>query len=76
MTSSSPPNICHYSSLIGFYYQHGIGCKVESKTFFNVVKNNQKVGSNQIDEAITFYDNDIKKLNEIILQYFYSIFLY
>src|SRR4051812_7715674 len=78
MTSNSP-NICYYSSLIGFFYQHGIGCKVDKvkayETLSNAVENNQKVESS-FDEDVTFCDDDIKRLNEIILQYFYSLMLY
>src|SRR3954454_11932166 len=81
--TSSPQNICCYSSLIGFFYQHGIGCEVDKikafETFSNAVNNNQNVESTHFsfDEAITtFCNDDIKKLNEITLQYFYSIFLY
>ena len=85
MTSNSQ-NIFCYSSLIGFFYQHGIGCEVDEikalEIFSNSVKNNQKsilkhdFLSNQMNETVTFFNDDIKKLNEIILQYFYSLFLY
>ncbi|RIA89665.1 hypothetical protein C1645_186218 [Glomus cerebriforme] len=81
MTSSSQ-NIFCYSSLIGYFYQCGIGCKVDKaralEIFSNAIKYDQKVESNQfsydqMNETIT---DDIKKLNEIILQYFYSLILY
>ncbi|RIA81847.1 hypothetical protein C1645_836295 [Glomus cerebriforme] len=84
MTSTSQ-NIFYYSSLIGYFYQRGIGCKVnEAKTleiFSNAFKYIQKTGSNQFllnnkNEAIIFCNNDIKKLNEMILLYFYSLFFY
>ncbi len=84
MTSNSQ-NIFCYSSLIGFFYQHGIGCEVDEvkafEIFSNSVKNNQKEILNQFsfdqkNDAITFCNDDIKKLDKIILQYFYSLFLY
>ncbi|CAB4391868.1 unnamed protein product [Rhizophagus irregularis] len=72
-------HIFYYSSLIGIFYQYGIGCEVDeikaSKIFFNTVKNNQKViVPDQFTFDISFFD--IKELNEIITQYFYSLFLY
>jgi TPR repeat protein len=85
MTSNSQ-NIIHYSSLIGYFYQHGISCEVDEikafEIFSNAVKNNQKAlleqfSLDQNNETITFFCNDdIKELNEIITQYFYSLFLY
>jgi len=85
MTSNSQ-NISCYSSLIGFFYQHGIGCEIDKikafEIFSNAVKNNNhKIKSNlfsfnQKNDDITFYNDDIKKLNEIIIKYFYSLFLY
>ncbi|CAB4494968.1 unnamed protein product [Rhizophagus irregularis] len=78
MTNNLQP-IFYYSSLIGIFYQYGIGCEVDeikaSKIFFNTVKNNQKViVPDQFTFDISFFD--IKELNEIITQYFYSLFLY
>ena len=68
MTSSSQ-NIFSYSSLIGFFYQHGIGCEADEikafEIFSNAFKNNHKTSS-----------DDTKNLNEVITQYFYSLFLY
>ncbi len=67
-----------------FFYQHRIGCKADEikafEIFSNAVKNNQKAVLNQFsfdqkNETIIFYNDDIKK-NKIILQYFYSLFLY
>ncbi|CAB4391866.1 unnamed protein product [Rhizophagus irregularis] len=84
MTSNSQ-NIFYYSSLIGFFYQNGIGCEVDEikafEIFSNSVKNNQKALLNhftfdQKNESISFCNDDIKELNEIITQYFYSLFLY
>ena len=50
MTNNSQ-NIVHFSSLIGFFYQHGIGCKADEikafEIFSNAVKNNQKAVLNQ-----------------------------
>ncbi|RIA81922.1 hypothetical protein C1645_881328 [Glomus cerebriforme] len=83
MTSSSQ-NIFCYSSLIGYFFQHGIGCEVNKakalEIFSDAIKYIQKEETNQLsfdqkNEAIIFCD-DTKKLNEIILQYFYSLFLY
>ncbi|GBC03074.1 hypothetical protein RclHR1_04980019 [Rhizophagus clarus] len=69
-------NIFYYSSLIGFFYQYGIGCEIDkikaSDIFFNTVKNN----SNQVSLITSCDDYDIKELNNIISRYFYSIFLY
>ncbi|RIA81921.1 hypothetical protein C1645_836180 [Glomus cerebriforme] len=74
-----------YLSLIGYFYQHGIGCEaVEIKAFevfSNAIKSNQKIESNQLsfiqeNDTIIFCKDIIKKLIEIILQYFYSLFLY
>jgi len=86
MTSNSQNNFC-YSSLIRFFYQRGIGCEVDeikaSEIFSNAVKNNRKEELNQFsldqqNESIATFcnDNHIKKLNKVILQYFYSLFLY
>jgi TPR repeat protein len=78
MTSNSQ-NIYYYSSLIGFFYQNGIGCNVDKikayEIFSNAVKNvhQSKSQSNQENEIIFFAKNNI---NEIIAQYFYSLFLY
>ena len=49
--------------------------------FSKTVKNNQKVGPtqlsyNQKDDSINFCNYDIKKLNEMISQYLYSILFY
>ncbi|GBB88414.1 hypothetical protein RclHR1_00150010 [Rhizophagus clarus] len=84
--TNNPKNIMCCSSLIGYFYQHGIGCKVDEikafEIFSNVIKNNQNVLLDQVpfidqkNETIIFLDNDIKELNEIIAQYFISIFLY
>ncbi|EXX63915.1 uncharacterized protein OCT59_008789 [Rhizophagus irregularis] len=74
-----------YSSLIGYFYQHGIGCKIDEirafEIYSNAVKNNQKTlfdqfSFDQKNESIIFHNDDIKELNGIIAQYFYSIFLY
>ncbi|RIA81657.1 hypothetical protein C1645_836628 [Glomus cerebriforme] len=76
---NSSQNIICYSSLIGYFYQRGIGCEVNEanafEIFFNAIKYDQKVESDQFsfDEDIP---DDIKKLNKIILQYFYSLLLY
>ncbi|GET02288.1 Sel1-like repeat protein [Rhizophagus clarus] len=84
MTNNSQ-NIFCFSSLIGFFYQHGIGCEIDeikaSKIFSNIVKNNQQEILNQFsfdqkNEIINFYNEDIKELNKIISQYFYSLLLY
>ncbi|EXX57741.1 uncharacterized protein OCT59_028835 [Rhizophagus irregularis] len=83
--TSNSKNIFCYSSLIGFFYQYGIGCEIDkikaSEIYFNVVKNNQKETLNQIifnekNETIIFCNDDIKELNEIIIKYLYSLFLY
>ncbi|CAG8533330.1 3837_t:CDS:2 [Rhizophagus irregularis] len=66
MTSNSQ-NIFYYSSLIGFFYQNGIGCEVDEikafEIFSNSVKNNQKALLNhftfdQKNESIKFEDGD------------------
>jgi TPR repeat protein len=84
LTSNSQNIIC-YSSLIGFFYQYGIGCEVDEikafEIYSNTIKNDHKSILNQFsfyqkNETIIFYNDDIKKLNEIITQYFYSLFLY
>ncbi|RIA81849.1 hypothetical protein C1645_700528 [Glomus cerebriforme] len=81
MTSSSQ-NIFCYSSLIGYFYQHGIGCEVnEAKAFeifSNAIKYIQKTESNKFsfDQNNKTTTDDIEKLNEIVLQYFYSLFIY
>ncbi|CAB4494969.1 uncharacterized protein OCT59_008795 [Rhizophagus irregularis] len=89
MTNNSQ-NIFCYTSLIGIFYQCGIGCEVDKikalNIFFNAVKNNQKAildqfSFDQKNETIcfrndSFYNNDIKELNEIITQYFYSLLIY
>ncbi|RIA80425.1 hypothetical protein C1645_838719 [Glomus cerebriforme] len=85
MTSNSQ-NIFYYSSLIGYFYQYGIGCLINKtkafEIFSNFIKDNQKVESNQFtldqkNETNNFCnDDDIRKLNKIVLQYFYSLFLY
>ncbi|CAB4391859.1 unnamed protein product [Rhizophagus irregularis] len=84
MTNNSE-NIFCYSSLIGFYYQYGIGCEINKikayEVFFNAVKNNQKVildqfSFDQKNETIIFCNDDIKELNELVLPYFYCLFLY
>ncbi|RIA81846.1 hypothetical protein C1645_836294 [Glomus cerebriforme] len=84
MTCNSQ-NIFCYSSLIGYFYQHGIGCEANEikafEVFSNAIKSNQKIESNQFsfiqeNDTIIFCKDIIKKLNEIILQYFYSLFLY
>ncbi len=70
-----------------FFNQRGIGCEVDeikaSEIFSNAVKNNRKEELNQFsldqqNESIATFcnDNHIKKLNKVILQYFYSLFLY
>ncbi|CAG8684704.1 14621_t:CDS:2, partial [Rhizophagus irregularis] len=60
MTNNLQP-IFYYSSLIGIFYQYGIGCEVDeikaSKIFFNTVKNNQKViVPDQFTFDISFFD--------------------
>ncbi|GBB86631.1 hypothetical protein RclHR1_01300016 [Rhizophagus clarus] len=85
MTNNSQ-YVFYYSSLIGYFYQHGIGCEIDEdkalEIFSNAVNNNRKAKSSNLsfdqkNEIITCCnDDDIKKLNEIILQYFYSLFLY
>ena len=78
-------NYQNFSSLIGFFYQHGIGCKADKikalEIYSESAENNLKevskyFSSDQKYEGFTFCDDDIKKLNRIILQYFYSLFLY
>jgi TPR repeat protein len=77
---------CH-SSLIGFFYQHGIGCEIDNNKAFEIFSNSikRKYESNQEGASDFYYygNNDTSKLvnntnelNEIILQYFYIIFLY
>jgi TPR repeat protein len=82
---NNPENIFYYSSLIGFFYQHGIGCEVDEikafEIFSNAVKNNQKAvleqfSFDQKNEIISFFNDEIEELNELILQYFYCLFLY
>ncbi|GBB84521.1 hypothetical protein RclHR1_01110006 [Rhizophagus clarus] len=72
MTSDSK-NMTSYSSLIGFFYQYGIGCEVDEikafETYFNVVKNNK-------NETNNICNDKVKELNEIVTQYFYSMLLY
>jgi TPR repeat protein len=84
MTSTSQ-NILYYSSLIGFFYQHGIGCEIDKvkalEIYFNTIKNNQTAILNQFtfdekNETIFFCNDDIKELNGMITQYFHSLFLY
>ncbi|RIA85203.1 hypothetical protein C1645_808392 [Glomus cerebriforme] len=84
MTSCSQ-NIFYHSSLIGYFYQHGIGCEVNEikafEIFSNAIKSIQKTELNQLsfdqyNETLSFCNDDIKKLNNIVLQYFYSLFLY
>jgi TPR repeat protein len=83
-TINSQPNFS-YSSLIGIFYQYGIGCEVNKikafEIFSNAVKNNQKeilkkFSFDQKNETIIFCDDSIKELNEVITQYFYSLYLY
>ncbi|GBB88416.1 hypothetical protein RclHR1_00150012 [Rhizophagus clarus] len=84
MTSNSE-NVSHFSSLIGYFYRRGIGCEVNEIKAFEILssaaKNNQKVMLDQVtfdqrNESIRFLNDNIKELNEIIVQYFYSFFLY
>ncbi|CAB5394786.1 unnamed protein product [Rhizophagus irregularis] len=84
MKINSQPDFS-YSSLIGIFYQYGIGCEPDEikafEIFSNAVKNNKKeiikkFSFDQKNEPITFCDDNIKELNEIITQYFYSLFLY
>jgi TPR repeat protein len=84
MKINSQPDFS-YSSLIGIFYQYGIGCEADEikafEIFSNAVKNNKKeiikkFSFDQKNEPITFCDDNIKELNEIITQYFYSLFLY
>src|SRR5579859_7668267 len=69
---NEPQNI-YCSSLVGYFYQHGIGCKVDEikafEIYSNAITNNQK----EIPEQISF--DDFKKLNEIVTLYFFSLFL-
>ncbi|CAB4391862.1 unnamed protein product [Rhizophagus irregularis] len=79
--ASYSENISYYSSLIGYFYQHGIGCEIDGnkalEIFSDCVKNNQKSNLEQENDSTIFcYNEDIRKLNEVILQYFYIIFLY
>ncbi|PKC65900.1 HCP-like protein [Rhizophagus irregularis] len=82
---SNSQNILCFSSLIGFFYQHGIGCEVNeikaSNIFSNTIKNNHKeilsqFSFDQKNKPISFCNDDIKELNGIIAQYFYSLLLY
>ncbi|CAB4391867.1 unnamed protein product [Rhizophagus irregularis] len=82
---SNSQNILCFSSLIGFFYQHGIGCEVNeikaSNIFSNTIKNNHKeilsqFSFDQKNKPISFSNDDIKELNGIIAQYFYSLLLY
>ncbi|CAG8585441.1 20496_t:CDS:2 [Rhizophagus irregularis] len=62
MTSNSQ-NISYYSSLIGFFYQYGIGCEIDkikaSEIFFDTVKNSlNQLSFEKINDEITFYDDD------------------
>ncbi|GES98030.1 hypothetical protein GLOIN_2v1771610 [Rhizophagus clarus] len=74
MTSNSQNIIC-YSSLIGYFYQHGIGCEADVTKEFEILSNaainNQKellvqFSFDQKIETIIFCDDDIKELNEIM----------
>ncbi|GBB88408.1 hypothetical protein RclHR1_00150004 [Rhizophagus clarus] len=71
-----------YSSLIGIFYQYGIGCDVDKdksfEIFSNIIKNNilKEFSFNQKNGTITFNDDNIKELNEIITHYFYSLSFY
>ncbi|RIA83761.1 hypothetical protein C1645_742824 [Glomus cerebriforme] len=79
MTSNSQ-NIFYYSSLIGYFYQYGIGCKVNNdkalEIFTNAIKTTTRFSFNQKNDVMTELTDDITKLNETILQYYYSLFLY
>jgi TPR repeat protein len=83
--TSNPQLIFCYSSLIGIFYQYGIGCEVDKikafEIFSNAVKNNRKAILDQFsfdlkNETVSLCNDDIKELNEIITLYFYSLFLY
>ncbi|CAB4398820.1 unnamed protein product [Rhizophagus irregularis] len=84
--TSNSQNIYYYSSLVGFFYQNGIGCNVDEikayEIFSNAVKNNNQrsksksKSTDQENDSISFYCNDNNNINEIIVQYFYSLFLY
>ncbi|RIA81852.1 hypothetical protein C1645_836301 [Glomus cerebriforme] len=83
MTSSSQS--IFYSSLIGYFYQYGIGCKINEvkalEIFSNAIRNNQKAETNQFpfdqeNEPIAFCNDNIKNLNEMLTQYFYCLLLY
>ncbi len=69
--TSNPQNILCYSSLIGIFYQYGIGCYVDKTKAFEIFSN--AVNNDQKNETI---NDDTEKLNKIILQYFYSLFYY
>jgi TPR repeat protein len=84
LTSNSQNIIC-YSSLIGFFYQYGIGCEVDKikafEIYSNTIKNDHKLILNQFsfdhkNEIIIFYNDDIIKLNEKVTQFFYSLLFY
>ena len=80
MTKSSQ-NINCYSSLIGFFYQHGIGCRVNRAKAFEIYSNainNEEINKHTSDRKneVAFCNDNIKRLNAILLQYFYSLFLY
>src|SRR5437763_750131 len=66
--TSNPQNTFNYSSLIGFFYQQGIGCKADkikaSEIFSNAVKN-VKNKQFSFDQENTFCNN-IKELNEMV----------
>src|SRR5581483_497002 len=80
---SNSQNISCYSSLIGFFHQHGIGCEVDeikaSEIYKATVENNQESKSKHdfsSNEETTIHNDDNIKLNEVISQYLYSLFLY
>jgi TPR repeat protein len=76
MTKNSQNISYYYSSIIGIFYQFGIGCEADKikafEIFSNNVKNKQLYFDQEKNEETAFY----KKLNEIVSQYFYSLFLY
>ena len=79
--TSVSQNIVCYSSLIGFFHQKGIGCEVDKFKAFEIYSNavnDKKISQLSSDQKneVAFRNDDIKRLNAIILQYFYSLFLY
>jgi TPR repeat protein len=76
LTRDSKNTFRYYTSIIGFFYHKGIGCKVDKikafEIFSKAARKNEITPDDDGDDA----DDGIKKLNEIILKYFYSLYLY